>query len=101
MGAGDVPAASERVRRRVTGSDGGGWQIVASLAAVLSDALPAAEAACAQAMAEGVHSADVVINILTRHRDPGPTAAIVAPDALTLQHVPIADCARYDQLRSR
>ena len=75
--------------------------MVAILAAVLTDGLPAVEAACAQAMAEGVHSSDVIINILTRHRDPGPTAAIVAPDALALRHVPSADCARYDQLRSR
>jgi hypothetical protein len=75
--------------------------MVAILAAVLTDGLPAVEAACAQAMTEGVHSSDVIINILARHRDPGPTAVIVAPDALTLQHVPLADCARYDQLRSR
>jgi hypothetical protein len=59
------------------------------------------EAACSQAMAEGVHPSDVIINILTGQRDPGPTAVIVTPDALTLRHVPAADCARYDQLRSR
>jgi hypothetical protein len=68
---------------------------------VLTDGLPAVEAACAEAMAEGVHSSDVIINILTRHRDPGPTAVILTPDALMLRHTPVADCARYDQLRSR
>jgi hypothetical protein len=47
-----------------------------------------------------VHSADVVINILARQRDPGPAAIILTPDALRLRHAPIADCARYDQLRS-
>jgi hypothetical protein len=96
-----LPAAMERVRRRLTGSDDGDRQMVAILAAVLTDGLPAVEAACSQAMAEGVHSSDVIINILTRQRDPGPTAVIVTPDALTLRHVPAADCARYDQLRSR
>ena len=96
-----LPAALERVRRRLAGSDDGDRQMVAILAAVLTDGLPAVEAACAQAMAEGVHSSDVIINILTRHRDPGPTATILTPDALTLRHMPIADCARYDQLRSR
>ena len=75
--------------------------MVAILAAVLTDGLPAVEAACAQATAEGVHSSDVIINILTRHRDPGPTAIILAPEALTLCNTPVADCARYDQLRSR
>jgi hypothetical protein len=75
--------------------------MVAILAAVLTDGLPAVEAACAQAMAEGVHSSDVIINILTRQRDPGPTAVILTPDALALRHMPVADCARYDQLRGR
>jgi hypothetical protein len=49
--------------------------------------------------AHGVHSADVVLNILARQRDPGPPATILTPAALTLRHAPIADCARYDNLR--
>ena len=95
-----LPAALERVRRKLAGSDDGDRQMVAILATVLTDGLPAVEAACAQAMLEGVHSSDVVINILTRQRDPGPAATILAPDALRLRHAPVADCARYDQLRS-
>src|SRR6478609_4671356 len=71
-----------------------------ALAAVLTDGLPAVEAACAQATSEGVHSSDVIINILARQRDPGPAATILAPDALRLRHAPAADCARYDQIRS-
>jgi len=67
---------------------------------VLTDGLLAVEAACLQALSEGVHSADVVINILARQRDPGPAATIMTPDALRLRHAPIADCARYDRLRS-
>jgi hypothetical protein len=66
---------------------------------VLTDGLPSVEAACAEAIAQGVHSADVVLNILSRQRDPGPLATILTPAALTLRHVPIADCARYDNLR--
>jgi hypothetical protein len=69
------------------------------LAAVLSDGLAAVEAACAEASAQGVHSADVVLNILARHRNPEPPATIMTPAALTLRHAPIADCARYDNLR--
>jgi len=38
------------------------------LTAVLTDGLPAVEAACAEAIAQGVHSADVVLNILSRQR---------------------------------
>jgi hypothetical protein len=53
----------------------------------------------AVALADGVHSADVVLNILARRRDPGPSATILTPEALRLRHLPIADCARYDRLR--
>ena len=95
-----LPAALERVRRKLAGSDDGDRQMVAILAAVLTDGLPAVEAACARATSEGVHSSDVIINILARQRDPGPAATILAPDALRLRHAPAADCARYDQLRS-
>jgi hypothetical protein len=40
-----------------------------------------------------------VLNILARHRDPGPPATIVTPEVLSLRHAPVADCARYDRLR--
>jgi len=94
-----LPASLERVRRKLQGSDDGDRQMVKVLSAVLTDGLAAVEAACAEALADGVHSADVVLNILSRHRDPGPAATILAPDALQLRHRPIADCARYNSLR--
>jgi hypothetical protein len=43
------------------------------LTAVLTDGLAAVEAACIEAIAQGVHSADVVLNILARQRNPGPS----------------------------
>jgi transposase len=95
-----LPTALDRVRRKLAGSDDGDRQMVKILAAVLTDGLPAVEAACVQALSEGVHSADVVLNILARQRDPGPPMTIMTPDALRLRHAPVADCARYDQLRS-
>jgi len=94
-----LPANLEHVRRRLKGSDDGDRQMVKILSAVLSDGLAAVEAACAEALAGGVHSADVVLNILARRRDPGPPATIATPEALSLRHAPIADCARYDRLR--
>jgi hypothetical protein len=95
-----LPAALDRIRRKLAGSNDGDRQMVKILAAVLSDGLPAVEAACHQALAEGVHSSDVVLNILSRQRDPGPSATIATPEMLRLRHAPLADCARYDQLRS-
>jgi transposase len=94
-----LPAAMERVRRKLASVDDGNRQMVDILTAVLTDGLPAVEAACTEAIAQGVHSADVVLNILARQRNPGPPANILTPAALTLRHAPIADCARYDNLR--
>jgi hypothetical protein len=95
-----LPGALERVRRRLAGSADGDRQMVDILAAVLTDGLAAAEAACAEALREGVHSADVVLNILARQREPPPApVTILTPDALRLRHEPRADCARYDSLR--
>ena len=94
-----LPASLERLRRKLQGSDDGDRQMVKVLSAVLTDGLAAVEAACAEALADGVHSADVVLNILSRRRDPDPAITILTPDALRLQHLPIADCARYDSLR--
>ena len=95
-----LPAAMEQVRRRLARSGDGNRQMVDILTAVLSDGLLAVEAACAEALAQGVHSADVVLNILARQRDPEPAATIRTPAGLTLRHVPLSDCARYDSLRS-
>ena len=67
---------------------------------MLTDGLPAVEAACLQALSEGDHSVGVVINILARQRDPRLAATILTPDALRLRQAPMADCARYDQHRS-
>jgi hypothetical protein len=73
--------------------------MVKVLAAVPDDGLTDVEAACAEALDQGVHSADVILNILARRREPPPPPPIPTPESLTLLHMPLADCARYDQLR--
>jgi transposase len=94
-----LPASMERVRRKLALSDYGGRQMVDILTAVLTDGLPAVEAACAEALRANVHSADVILNILARQREPSAPLTILTPDALRLRHEPTADCARYDGLR--
>jgi transposase len=94
-----LPAGLGRIRRKLAGVTDGDRQMVEILTAVLSDGLAAVEAACLEALREGVHSADVVINILSRQREPKPPVTIMTPDALRLRHLPAADCARYDNLR--
>lgn len=95
----ELPPSIQRVRRKLKGLRDGDRQMVDILTAVLTDGLDAVEAACAEALAEGVHSADVILNILARHRDPPPALTINTPDALRLSCEPVANCARYDSLR--
>ena len=52
---------------------------------MLTDGLLAVEKACVEALSEGVHSADVILNILARQRDPGPPMTIMTSDALRLR----------------
>ncbi len=94
-----LPAAIERIRRKLVGAADGDRQMVKVLTAVLADGLAAVEAACAEALREGVHSADVILNILARQREPASAITIMTPEALRLRHEPNADCARYDSLR--
>jgi transposase len=94
-----LPAAMEKVRKRLKSADDGDRQMVTILACVPGDGLAAVEAACQEALDHGVCSASVIINILARSRDPAPAATLQIPDALRLTHEPVADCARYDRLR--
>jgi hypothetical protein len=48
-----LPAAMERVRRKLAGTDDGNRQMVDILTAVLTDGLRAVEAACAEAITQG------------------------------------------------
>ena len=96
-----LPGALARLQRRLARVDDGDRQMVDILNAVLSDGLTAVEAACAEALASGTASSDVVLNLLARRAAPPPTPGVLTPHALTLNQTPVADCARYDQLRSR
>jgi transposase len=95
----ELPPSMRRVQSKLGRMPNGDRQMVDILGAVLTDGLEAVEAACAEALGNGVHSAAVVLNILARHREPAPPLTIVTPAALRLTCEPTADCARYDSLR--
>ena len=94
-----LPAALGRMRARLSRRPDGDRQVVTVLAAVLDDGVEAVEGACAEALASGACSADVVLNVLARRRDPKPAATIETPEGLRLRHPPVADCHRYDRSR--
>jgi Mu transposase, C-terminal domain/NAD(P)H-binding len=75
-----LPAAMERVRCKLAGADDGNRQMVDILSAVLSDGLPAVETASTEAIAHGVHSADVIpARFKSREDDPASTALAPSP----------------------
>lgn len=95
-----LPPSLERLRGRLRGSDDGDRQMVKILTAATIDGLEALEAAAAEALAQGVTSADVVLNILARSRSAPIEPSIATPEHLRLSIEPAADAARYDQLLS-
>jgi len=94
-----LPASIALVRAKLAGSNDGDRQMVKVLTAVLTDGLPAVEAACAEALEAGIANADVILNALARRQQTKPVAPIAIPERLRLTMPPIADCARYDALR--
>jgi hypothetical protein len=79
-------------------TDDGDRQMVKVLTAVTVDGLDAVEIAVADALTQGVTSADVVLNILARSRSAPIVPTLATPDHLRLTIEPIADAGLYDRL---
>ncbi len=71
--------------------------MVKILTAATVDGLDALELAAAEALAQGVTSADVVLNILARSRSAPMEPSIATPEHLQLMIEPAADVGRYDR----
>lgn len=95
----DLPPALAGVRAKLARHADGDRQFVKVLARVPEDGMAAVEAACAEALAAGLASGDVILAILARQRQPPAPPSITTPEALRLTAEPMADCARYDRLR--
>ena len=95
-----LPPAVGRVRGKLQHHADGDRQFVKILGCVLDHGIGAVEDACAEALAAGIASGDVVLAILARRRQPPPVPSITTPAALRLKAEPVADCARYDRLRA-
>ncbi|HEV7343900.1 MAG TPA: hypothetical protein VGN68_19950 [Sphingopyxis sp.] len=53
-----------------------------------------------EALATGTACADLIFNILSRRREPPRPLTIIISEESASRHPPIADCARYDHLRT-
>jgi transposase len=95
----ELSAPLADVRAKLKSHADGDRQFVKILNAVLDHGLAAVEAACAEALAAGIASGDVILTVLARRRQPAPPPSIATPDALRLKFEPKADCGRYDSLR--
>lgn len=92
-----LPAAIERIRRKLASTDNGNRQMVDILTAVLTDGLPAVTACAKRSVAGSIPPMSCSISWPVNVNR--PTGQHHAAGALTLRHAPIADCARYDNLR--
>ena len=95
----DLPPALAQVRAKLKSHTDGDRQFVKVLSAVPDHGLDAVEAACAEALAAGIASGDVILTVLARQRQPAAPPSITTPDALRLRIEPVADCGRYDRIR--
>ena len=78
----NLPPALARLRRKLGTGDEADRRFVRVLAAVLTDGRDA------------VASDEVILNILSRRREPPPVRSLDVVVDLKLNHPPIADCAR-------
>ena len=95
----ELPPALARLRRKLGTGDDADRRFVRVLAAVLGDGIALVEDAVSEALAADTPSDDVILNILARRREPPRPLAIITAEDLALAHPPLANCARYDQLR--
>ena len=95
-----LPPGLARVRAKLQPHADGDRQFVQILGCVPDHGIGAVEEACAEALEAGIANGDVILAILARRRQPPPIPSITTPAALRLKAEPVADCARYDRLRT-
>ena len=91
-----LPWAMTKIQARLAALPDGDRQMVDILLAAHEQGLDAVEAACVQALKEGLRSCAAVLNILSRQKTPPPPPKIDPPEHLRLLMPPVVDCARYD-----
>jgi hypothetical protein len=97
----DLPEPLSAMRSALGKRTDGDRQFVGILGAISTYGLESVAAACAEALAAGATSRDVVLNILGRINDAPDLPDYESPGYLPVLTVsPVADCHRYDVLLS-
>ena len=97
----DLPLAIVTVRDHILKLPKGDSMFVELLQLAGETGVDALEMACELTLESGVISAAIVLNELRRLIAPSiPIALINLPDGIILHHEPLANCQRYDSLRS-
>ncbi len=94
----ELPAPIRAVWRVLQERPGGDREFVQVLNAIRTHGAEPVAQAAQEAFALGAVSFDVLFNLLSRQTEAPPPPPAELPAHLTLQHVPLADCGRYDQL---
>ncbi len=94
-----LPDAVARVQRLLLSRKGGDREMVSLLLAAQQDGLDALEAACSTALENSSVTAPLVLNQLQRLRQPAASLRAIKTHVIPLSVAPVANCARYDQLR--
>lgn len=97
----ELPDALKLARKRLEARADGDRQFVSILSAVSLYGLEAVNSACVEALASGVLSEELILNILCRQAEEPETLQCQPPEHLPkLKLPPLADCGRYDSLLS-
>ncbi len=95
----DLSAPIQTVWRILEQRPGGDREFVGLLNAVKTHGCEAVERAAQEAVELGAVSFDVIFNLLSRQTQAPPASpAQFLPEHLTIHHLPLADCSRYDLL---
>jgi len=95
----NLPAPIQTVWKALSERPGGDREFVDLLNVLKTHGCEPVQKAAKEAIALGAISFDVIFNLLSRQAQP-PAAPLAEhlPEHLTLVHLPLADCGRYDRL---
>jgi hypothetical protein len=87
------------VQKKLMRQTGGDRSFVNILYAINIHGMDIVESACRKALSQRTVQSEIILNLIAREVAPSAPAPIIPPPRLQLKEEPIADCARYDELR--